>query len=452
MPAAGGLGNAGAVANAPHYKQGDKSNDVILLQTLLNTWGFSPGKLDGNFGPGVANAVKSFQQYVGLNPTGEADGNTIQYLQSQSLLNGVKQGLIVPGQPLPDHMVLDGLPTLNADKVKSISPPVPETVTPPDRPIAAPPATGGAGGGGGGVNLPPAPPKPKTQKEIEDQVRAKYGSYAWMLDDPNFAEVRKVLMDGADKGWDDQALGAQLANTNYFKTHDANVRKYETRQHTDGPTLNSDILKNQGKISTMAQKMGVDLDPATILTMAQNSVKFNWLNESDFTSAVAAEAQYKPDYSGDIGGYETKAKNIARDYLQPIDDEAAFRYAKDMAAGKIDENTITSNFKKTAKGLLGPDYDAQIDAGIPPRVLMGGQINTVANLMEIDPNNVDLVNDSRFQSVLQLVDDKGKRRPMTVAEVSRHVKGLDDWWKTDNANKEVANKADYIGKVMGRTV
>lgn len=456
MPATGGsLGNAGAVATAPQYQTGSRGPEVSGIQQLLGVWGFSVGAIDGQYGPATANAIRAFQKYLGLPQTGVADGTTIQHLQSQNLLTGVREGLVVPGQPLPEHMQLDGQPTVNADIVSKLAgsqPQTPTTTPAPQGPTSAPRSGGGPAPAAAATTTPP-PAKPKTTAEIEEEVRRKYGSYAWMLNDPGFAEIRSILMQGAQEGWDDQTLNAKLQGTQYFQTHDSNVRSFETRTHTDGATLNSEIETNRQKIEAMAQKMGVNIEPNRLLQIATDSVKYKWTTDFQFTSALAAEAKYRPDYGGDIGSYETKAKGIARDYLMPIDDETAFNWARDLAAGKIDENTITSHFTNAAKGLLGPDYDAQIDAGLKPRDLLSSQINTIGNLMEISTDDVDLVNDPRWQKVLQYTDpNTGKRRPMTVSETSLAVKSTDDWWKTNNANKEVGEKASYLAKIFGKSV
>src|SRR5438067_6445407 len=47
-------------------KEGSQGSDVLSLQRKLAEKGFSPGALDGNFGPGTEAAVMAFQQGEGL--------------------------------------------------------------------------------------------------------------------------------------------------------------------------------------------------------------------------------------------------------------------------------------------------------------------------------------------------------------------------------------------------
>jgi putative chitinase len=47
-------------------KEGSRGDDVLALQRKLVEKGFSPGALDGDFGPGTEAAVLAFQQGEGL--------------------------------------------------------------------------------------------------------------------------------------------------------------------------------------------------------------------------------------------------------------------------------------------------------------------------------------------------------------------------------------------------
>jgi peptidoglycan hydrolase-like protein with peptidoglycan-binding domain len=59
---------------------GNKGLDVWFLQKKLKDEGFSPGSLDGIFGPKTDAAVKKFQQSVGITVDGEVGPVTYYYL------------------------------------------------------------------------------------------------------------------------------------------------------------------------------------------------------------------------------------------------------------------------------------------------------------------------------------------------------------------------------------
>lgn len=60
--------------------KGDKSDDVVTMQTRLIELGYLSEKADGNFGAKTQTAVKIFQQVAGLSVTGIADSDTLNAL------------------------------------------------------------------------------------------------------------------------------------------------------------------------------------------------------------------------------------------------------------------------------------------------------------------------------------------------------------------------------------
>ncbi len=61
-------------------KPGVKSDEVTKLQTKLKELGYLSGEVDGQYGPGTAEAVKLFQEQTGLAPDGVAGNATLTTL------------------------------------------------------------------------------------------------------------------------------------------------------------------------------------------------------------------------------------------------------------------------------------------------------------------------------------------------------------------------------------
>lgn len=72
-------------------KKGSKGDAVVELQTRLLELGFYSSKVDGSYGNGTATAVKAFEKYNGLNPTGEATVELQEFLYSDAA-----KGLEIP--------------------------------------------------------------------------------------------------------------------------------------------------------------------------------------------------------------------------------------------------------------------------------------------------------------------------------------------------------------------
>jgi hypothetical protein len=70
----------GAPTTAATLKPGDQGAAVKVLQRGLAHLGYSPGKIDGQYGPSTIDAVKRFQRAGGLTADGILGPNTLRSL------------------------------------------------------------------------------------------------------------------------------------------------------------------------------------------------------------------------------------------------------------------------------------------------------------------------------------------------------------------------------------
>jgi hypothetical protein len=239
-----------------------------------------------------------------------------------------------------------------------------------------------------------------------------------------------------------------LKTSAWWKNNQESVRNWDILKKTDPAQAASKLLTMRQAMQAAGTQMGVDLDDAALDKLAEDANRFGW-QELQIKGALAGHAVYKEDFGGDIGAFETTVKKTARDFLTPIDDRAAFDWAKKWAGGEIDDQNVTEFFRTQAKGLL-PTLADQIDQGLTPRQLLSSQITTAAQLLEVDPENVDLLKDQRFNPIISHAGEDGKLRVMTLAETQKHIKGLDDYWKTKNASNEVSSLVSGLTRTFGK--
>jgi peptidoglycan hydrolase-like protein with peptidoglycan-binding domain len=86
---------------------GDRGWDVAALQFMLRRRGFSPGSVDGGFGPGTLSAVRRFQSARGISVDGAAGRGTLTALRSrgrQHVSSGSPSGPVRFLRPVPGPM------------------------------------------------------------------------------------------------------------------------------------------------------------------------------------------------------------------------------------------------------------------------------------------------------------------------------------------------------------
>ncbi|APC38849.1 M14 family metallopeptidase [Clostridium estertheticum] len=106
-------------------KIGSKGTVVSEIQALLNKLGYVVGEVDGIYGPKTAGAVRKFQKYFGLLPTGDVDDDTYK-LMNRFLLGydtyRIKSGdtlyLIAKRYYTPLESIITANPQINANRLR----------------------------------------------------------------------------------------------------------------------------------------------------------------------------------------------------------------------------------------------------------------------------------------------------------------------------------------------
>lgn len=283
-----------------------------------------------------------------------------------------------------------------------------------------------------------------TQAGVEEYERQNYGNMLWVNSVPDL----KAAIDAAAKAKDSPAaFQARLESTDWWKTHDKDARLWQTVK-ADPQTYKDAIKKNGDFIRGMAGSMGINLTEDQITNLADQQGMFNW-DPKLLQQNVVNMAQYDPKQGGLIGAEVGKIKALSKSYLLPISDTDAFNYAKQIEMGTLDEGSLTGNFRQMAKSSF-PSLADIIDKGGIPAQAMAPQINTAAQLLEVDPSTIDLT-DQKYNGIMSFADPvNGKIRPMTMDETSQFVKKKDEYWNTANANNDVASLVTSLGKTFGK--
>lgn len=181
--------------------------------------------------------------------------------------------------------------------------------------------------------------------------------------------------------------------------------------------------------------------------MATDAIRFNW-NDLTLKQNLMGKVTYDPNQAGGLGAFQTQAKGIAKGFLLNMTDEEAFDWSRKLFTGEASQESINEAMRIKAKGAY-PSIADFIEEGGTPKDYFAQHVNTAAQLLEVDPSNIDLT-DPKWAQVVSYADDKGNIRPMSVAETTSFVKQKDEYWKTSNSANEVAGIVSSLGGFFGR--
>ena len=166
-----------------------------------------------------------------------------------------------------------------------------------------------------------------------------------------------------------------------------------------------------------AVQMGVSLTDAQIKTISSRAQTEGW-DAATIGENIASIGKV----SGKLGqSAETidKLKSFAYDYGVSYDDGWYQQATASILEGKEVVENFFSKIKDVAKGRYAAFVD-QIDAGLAPRQIASPYIQTMASLLELDPNSIGL-NDPTITKALTSLDEKGMPKPTPLWQFEKDL-------------------------------
>lgn len=257
---------------------------------------------------------------------------------------------------------------------------------------------------------------------LDAKVREMYGPglAAYLATNP---EVAGVLRQAASENWDTGRLQGALQATSWWKSTSDAARAWDQQNVTDPTQADSDRQKRSLEINQLAGRLGITLDPTTIGTITEDSLRMG-MASSDLANVLTHFAIYSPTNAsqGDLGANVEKLRQVASSYFLKPTDEELYDQSKRIIAGSLTMDGATATFQQQAKAnfaYLAP----QIDAGMTLTDYFANTKQRIAQTLEVNPSEVDLMNDSRFTPILNYHDPKtGEARAMTWGEQDQYLK------------------------------
>lgn len=400
-------------------------DEVISLQQLLKRLGYDPGPVDGVVGNLTRTAYHNY-----LTANGAPASDTVD-----SVL-----GLLDQGDPDAWARIKQG-----PGPVQSGPPPAQAA------PVSAP-ADAQA------YQPPPAPPPlaasqpyaPPSQGTTDDEIRRLYPNLAYLLDTP---EVGQVLRQAATEGWDASRLQGALFNTQWWQTTEANVRTWDNKVAQDPATANGDITRKQVEIASMLARYGIgSIGDADMRWLAGKVLREGWTDDQllRFFGGLIRD-QGHAILPGKITEEEAKIRDQARSYMVNIDDPSVREWAARIVEGTASADAVSSFLRQQAVGRFSW-LRTEIEGGLTPDQLFSPLKNAVAQMLEVNPDMVNL-NSTRFGALTAPVQGAdGKLRSMNFNEAQQWARGQSEWRYTKNANDEASQMVLGLLNTFGRVV
>jgi hypothetical protein len=319
------------------------------------------------------------------------------------------------------------------------------------------PGTGvgsGAGGGGGGTGaMGPGgiqTTAPATEAEINKYIKDNYGYLVAYLNDP---ELGPLLRDAAKNQLSKDLLYGKLSQTQWWKTTSDVSRLWQKTKMEDPATAANRLAAQRAKITNTLGKTGVYIDASKLGTLTEDSLKFGWSDDQLMDAVLAYATPGAGGYTqGDLGAYQQQVQSVASAYMLPLDPAQAADMAKRIASGELDMDGVKALNQAKAKSLFAnnPDMQKLIDQGVVPKDYFSQHVSTMAQLLEVSPDSIDLVNNPQYRQILDTVDpNTGKHRTMSLTEAEQVARNQSAYKNTNGARRSFLSAAAQLKQTMG---
>lgn len=318
--------------------------------------------------------------------------------------------------------------------------------------------------------------KLETPEQVKQDFLANYGVQAALVaSDP---ELSALLTKAIANNYSPARWGVEFQNTEWAKSRTAAQQLSET-QRLSKPVMYAESYNNaRQRAITLANSLGFDLtetqmgapiDPAAAQTVhtkdatGQNLAEWIVANNPTDQALQAHLAQVGKINTTLIGGQvQTYAQQLKQqamnlglsNYMLPNNTNGDFftQSAKGIISGTTSLQEQQQYLINEAKKIF-PAYAKQLDAGISVTSLAAPYINSLTNLLETTPDQVDLSQQSGYGSMitkaLQGNNDPNNPVPMDLNTFANQVRALPQWMNTSNAKTTIMDSGTQFLKSMG---
>lgn len=294
-------------------------------------------------------------------------------------------------------------------------------------------------------------PTPKPAVDYDD-LTAQFGWTKAVLD--ALPEVKKVIDQWLGMNGTPDRLQAMIRGTKWYRTHSESERSGLLLKETDPREFarRMDAMRTHVRGMYTGMAGGRNLSDAYVNNFASQAMLLGWSDEQ-LKSTLARSINYSGMLKNDqLGGQAGQLQDFitrtAADYGIKVSGGYVTNMVKYAMQGVHDQDSIRGDLLKQAK-IKYRGFSDDLDRGMTMNDIAEPYKQTYAQLLELNPNEVNL-DDGLIQRALTRLDDKtGKPKPMAVWELQDQVRNDPRWMQTNNARDSIMAVGHKLLSDMG---
>jgi len=263
-----------------------------------------------------------------------------------------------------------------------------------------------------------------------------------------YPELAALFRRGVAEGWNQQKLQAEIRNTKFYKTHNDTWRATEIQRLTNGETYRLDLAASKADVVAQAAAMGATLSGSQLNSVVNQVFRLGvsgaQLNKLLSNYVVASDGVMK----GAAGTTQEELKRLARANGVSYNDNWYASASRAVVGGVKTLQDYENDIRRQAASAF-PVYAEQIKAGQDVADIASPYIQRMSALLEINPNDIDLFDNSIKQALSGRNPETGKAETKSLWQFENDLRKDPRWQYTNNAREATSSITNGILKKWG---
>jgi len=211
-----------------------------------------------------------------------------------------------------------------------------------------------------------------------------------------------------------------------------------------GPSA-KELKNKRDAVKLLATELGVELTDGQV-----NSLGYDYANGNIDATTVRSRIASTGNINfatGEAAKTIDSLKAAAASYGVSYDPSWYNQSAKDILTGKVDNDTLSQQLKELAKSRY-PSLAKQIDAGYTVKQIASPYLQSMANILEINPNDITMEDPTIKQAFTSLNAD-GQPSTKALWQFEQELKQDSRWKFTKNAQTDLMGTAHKVLQDFG---
>lgn len=294
---------------------------------------------------------------------------------------------------------------------------------------------------------------------IDRQTLAQ--EYGWSMAVLNSSsELRSLFNQAVAHTWSADKFTAEVRNTKWFQNHTQQQRQNIVLKDTDPTEYRRRLQQVSDTVKQVAGQLGVDtkaMSSRAFNALVQhafdsgwdsNEIQQNLANGVNWTNRIAAGAAAHSAVNGQAGTVAADIRQTAAAYGVNPSPHFIGSQVGAVLAGRATKDGYVDYFKDQAKQIF-PAYSKQIDAGYTMDQIAEPYRQSMASLLEVNPNSLGLT-DPTLRRALTTVDPTSEKPVSTpLWQFENTIRNDPRWQNTNNARDLYGGLTAQLGNEWG---